>query len=511
MSWTDAASVPPPPPTPGDMLRKAPKWVQVLMFILAGVWMIMVGAMLASGSLNLLGFVVQLPILTLLTVPLARRIARQDRDPEMVWFVMAAFSAKMLGGLIRYYFTYIAYVSAGDAEEYDAFGKYLAPFYRSLNFSPPHQTGPIPGTGFLETVTGILYSVTGSSKLGAFTVFAWLGFIGLLLCWRAFCRAVPNGDHQRYGMLVLFLPSLLYWSSALGKDAWALFGLGLCAYGVSRCLTRKPLTGLAFLGAGLWAVVMIRPHVGLVVFAGLVLAALLYKPHKKSALNPIVRVITFGILFVMMLVLLAQTQQFLGVESLNQETVNTQLSNAEGRTSKEDVGSVFTPVRVNTPLDLPWATATVLFRPFPYEAHNAQSLATSFEAIFLIYLMVRGWRRLIAIPATARRAAYIAYCLGITFTFVYAFSSFSNFGILARQRCQVMPFFLALICLNEVKRRERVPIPTELDALAPEPEDPYARFPELAEGTQGLETGADTDSGSKAGQGSGDARRPDHG
>ncbi len=40
-------------------------------------------------------------------------------------------------------------------------------------------------------------------------------------------------------------------------------------------------------------------------FAGLVLAALLYKPHKSSALNPIVRVITFGILFVMMLVLIA--------------------------------------------------------------------------------------------------------------------------------------------------------------------------------------------------------------
>ncbi len=154
---------------------------------------------------------------------------------------------------------------------------------------------------------------------------------------------------------------------------------------------------------------------------------------------------------------------------------------------------------------------TVIFRPFPFEAHNVQALATSFEALFLVYLMVKGWRRLLAIPATARRASYIAYCLGITFTFVYAFSSFSNFGILARQRCQVMPFFLALICLNEVKRRERIPIPTELDALATEPEDPYARFPEPTEGAGGPETGADTGSGSKAGQGSGDPGRPDHG
>jgi hypothetical protein len=505
MSWTDAATVPPAPPTPGDILRKQPKWVQVLMFILGGVWAVMVLAMLVSGSFNLLGFVVLLPVLTLLTLPLARRVARQDRDPEMVWFVMAAFSAKMLGGLVRYYFTYIAYVSAGDAEEYDAFGKYLAPYYRSLNFSPPQKTGPIPGTGFLETVTGILYSVTGSSKLGAFIVFAWLGFIGLLLCWRAFRRAVPNGDHQRYGYLVLFLPSLLYWTSALGKDAWALFGLGLSAYGVSRCLTRKPISGLAILIVGMWAVVMIRPHVGLTVMAGLVLAALLYKPHKASALNPIVRVITFGILFVMMLVLISQTQQFLGVESLNQETVNTQLGDAEGRTSKESVGSVYTPVRVNTPIDLPYATITVLFRPFPWEANNGQALATSFEGFFLVYLSIRGWRRLLAIPATARRASYIAYCIGITFTFVYAFSAFSNFGILARQRGQVMPFFLALICLNEVKRRQRVAIPTELDALATPAEDPYGRFPDSESGGEELE------SSSKPGPASADPGRPEHG
>ena len=56
-----------------------------------------------------------------------------------------------------------------------------------------------------------------------------LGFIGLLLCWRAFKRAVPSGDARRYGLLVLFLPSLLLsgfmfpyrgmpgWAQALGE------------------------------------------------------------------------------------------------------------------------------------------------------------------------------------------------------------------------------------------------------------------------------------------------------
>ena len=473
MTWTDPKAVPAAPKTGADILREAPKWVQGFMLVLVAVWVIMVVAMLASGSFNLLGFVIQLPLLTLITIPIARRIARYDRDQSQFWFVMAAFSAKMLGALARYYFTYIAYVSVGDAEEYDAFGRYLVPFYRSFDFSP--DVGQVPGTGFLKAVTGILYSIVGSSKLGGFMVFSWLGFIGLLLCWRAFKRAVPTGDARRYGLLVLFLPSLLYWSSALGKDAWSVMGLGICSYGVARVMTQKRPSGLLILVVGLAAVVMVRPHVALTVGSGLVLAALLYKPSKTSPLNPIVRVLTFAILLVLMLVLISQTEKFLGVESLNQETVNSSLANAEGRTI--EAGSAFTPVTVNTPLDMPYATVTVLFRPFPWESHNGQTILTAAESLFLVVLTIRGWRRLQSFPRSLRREPYTAYSLGIMLTFVFAFSSFSNFGILARQRCQVMPFFLVLICLAQYKRKDPArPTGTEpgdMRMLATRPQDPY--------------------------------------
>lgn len=489
MSWTDATAVPPPPKTGADILREAPKWVQALMIVLVSVWVIMIIAMLASGSFNLFGFVVQLPVLTLITIPIARRIARYDRDPTVFWFVLAAFSAKMLGALARYYFTYIAYVSVGDAEEYDAFGRYLMPYYRSFDFSP--DVGQIPGTGFLKMITGIYYSIAGSSKLGGFIVFSWLGFIGLLLCWRAFKRAVPSGDSKRYGLLVLFLPSLLYWSSALGKDAWALFGLGVCAYGTARFMTRKPASGMLILAAGLTAVVLVRPHVALTVGSGLVLAALLYKSQRKSPLNPIFRVMTMAILLVVMLVLISQTEQFLGVETLNQETVNSELANAEGRTT--EAGSTFSPVTVNTPLDLPLATFTVLFRPMPWETHNSQTLVTAVESMFLIILTVRGWRRLRSIPRCIRKEPYIAYSLGIMLTFVYAFSSFSNFGILARQRCQVLPFFLVLICLEQYKPKDPArpsgTAPGDLQLLAARPDGPPAA------GGAPPEAGADGDDG----------------
>ena len=184
----------------------------------------------------------------------------------------------------------------------------------------------------------------------------------------------------------------------------------------------------------------------------------------------------------MMIVLISQTEKFLGVETLNQETVNyAARPTRRAEPAKEDVGSVFTPVRVNTPLDLPYATVTVLFRPFPWEAHNgAGARDVASRACSSSCLTIKGRRRLLAIPRALRREPYIAYCLGITLTFVYAFSSFSNFGILARQRCQVMPFFLALICLNEVKKRQRgrpeSDAARDIEALAPPAENPYDRF-----------------------------------
>jgi hypothetical protein len=162
---------------------------------------------------------------------------------------------------------------------------------------------------------------------------------------------------------------------------------------------------------------------------------------------------------------------------------SAQLAAAEGRTV--EAGSSFTPVRVNTPIDLPYATITVLFRPFPWETHNGQTIVTSLEGLFLIVLTVRGWRRLRSIPGDLRREPYVAYCLGIMFTFVYAFSSFSNFGILARQRCQVLPFFLVLICLEQHKPKDPArpsgTEPGDMTMLAVSPENPFAFDPEKSE------------------------------
>ena len=52
--------------------------------------------------------------------------------------------------------------------------------------------------------------------------------------------------------MIFFLPSLLFWPSGIGKEAWMTLGLGLASYGAARLLVHKP-GGFPVLALGLLA------------------------------------------------------------------------------------------------------------------------------------------------------------------------------------------------------------------------------------------------------------------
>ncbi len=85
---------------------------------------------------------------------------------------------------------------------------------------PWEASGPFPGTAFVEGLTGYVYFLIGSSLLGGFFVFSWLGFWGLLLFQRAFATALPDADCAATPCSSCSCPSLLFWPSSIGKEAW---------------------------------------------------------------------------------------------------------------------------------------------------------------------------------------------------------------------------------------------------------------------------------------------------
>ena len=221
--------------------------------------------------------------LLLISVPLLRHAASIEADPRIARLLWWAFGLKLLGALPRYAVAFGLYDGQADAAAYSRIGGALARQFRNGDFVIDLGRR-VQGTGFIEIVTGAVYSVTGATDIGGFFVFAWMGFWGLYLFHRAFVRACPDGDHWRYALLVFLLPSLLFWPSSIGKEAWMCLGLGLVAYAGSRMLTGArgglPLLALGCLGLG-----MVRPHIAaLVGFA--VFLAFVVQAHARGIIDP---------------------------------------------------------------------------------------------------------------------------------------------------------------------------------------------------------------------------------
>jgi hypothetical protein len=95
----------------------------------------------------------------------------------------------------------------------------------------------------------------------------------------------------------------------------------------------------------------------------------------------------------------------------------------------------------------PYAFATVFWRPFPTEVRKPQQMIAAAEALVLLVATLMSWRSIASIPRRLRASPYLAYALLFVLVFVYAFSAFSNFGLLARERTQVLPLYLVMLAL----------------------------------------------------------------
>jgi hypothetical protein len=409
--------------------------------------------LLQHGTYDEWGAMVIGPVLVLVSLPILARVAAATGHEWFFGVAVTALVLKLLASLARYWVAFILYGGVADASGYDGAGARLAASYRHGVFELPTGSAGA-GTHFIQVVTGIVYAVTGPTLIGGYLVFSWLGFWGLLLFYRAFQIAVPTGEHRRYALMVFFLPSLLFWPSGLGKEAWMTMGLGLCAYGVARLLNQGVAPGLAALTLGMLATAGVRPHVTLLVAGAVVIAFAVRRSRQVTPLTPVVKVVGTLALLAVTYVVLQKTASFLGVDD-SVSGFDGALQQVQSRTATG--GSQFAGAAITSPLGLPWAVVTVIFRPFPWEADNPQALAASVEGVLLVYLTWRFRRSLYVIPRLLRSTPYVTYSLAYLSAYIVAFSGFSNFGILVRERTLALPAFLVLLALAGLRPAAQPP------------------------------------------------------
>lgn len=392
-------------------------------------------------------------VLVLVSVPVLAHLGRKEDDVRVARLLPWALGLKLVAALVRFAVAFAIYDGAADASTYHAAAELLQPLYRQGDFSG--DLGSFVGTGFTTALTTVVYVFTGPTKLGGFLVFSWLGFWGLYLFYRAFCLACPEGDRWRYARLVFLLPSLLFWPSSIGKEAWMTLTLGLSAYGAARILRRKQ-GGFVLLVLGMLGTAAVRPHVSLIFVVSLGAAYLLRRsPSGGSLLAPVAKLTGVVVLAGVLTFALGQTKELFGIkDTFDADAVTFVLEKARSQTS--GAGSQFNaPESTNlSPSAFPVALVSVLFRPFPWEAENPLSLIASVEGLMLLALLVHARHRLVGAVRSLLRTPYVVLVFCYSLLFVYGFSSFANFGVLTRQRVQLLPFLLVLLALPAFRREE---------------------------------------------------------
>lgn len=386
--------------------------------------------------------VIVIPLLFLLSAPLFAFASRNETRFDLGGLLATGLA-------LRFAATYYRFTNASDGATYHLAGSELAKSYRQLNFNAD-PVFPVPGTGGMRIIAGVAEVFTNSSEFATFLLFSWLGFLGCYFIYRAFVTALPNADHRRYALLVMLWPTLLFWPSSIGKDCWLLFTIGIATLGAARVLVRRP-GGYVLLGVGLFAGSFVRPHVTLLFLLAFAAALLIgRRQHRLGALTPasVAKVAGFVVLLALGAVLATRTATLLKANDISGTSIDLSTSTGLG-------GSAFSAPNPQNPVGYVIAVVTVLFRPFLFEAHGTDMVATSFEGLFLVGLTIASWKRLVSIPRRLRPEPYTLLALAFVLVFVLAFGSVSNFGILARERSVMMPFFFVLLSVYPAEPRSR--------------------------------------------------------
>jgi hypothetical protein len=403
-------------------------------------------AAVVTRSYDVAGGLLVVAILFPPTMLLLRRAWFNEDDPVVRRLFVAGAVAKLGGVALRYVVAFSLYGGTADAEAYHVSGAVIAQELRQGQLT--HVAighGSIIGTNAIELITGLVYTITGATKVGGFVAFAWLGYWGAFMCYRAFKIAMPRGRHRLYAGLIFLMPSMVFWPSSLGKEAIMIFGLGLSLLGIARLLRHLP-RAFPVLVAGLFVTGIVRPHITLLTIIATLGAYFRLDPEPGTRRRPLIaRVPAFLVLLVLSVLALAAVGSKFNVDPTDTASISGIAAQASAQTSEG--GSEFKPVALTNPLAIIPAVFTVLYRPTVLEASGLQVAAVASECTALLLLTIFALRRmrlrtLIGDPYARLALVYVGL-------FCFAFSSFANFGILARQRVQTLPLLFVLLALPD--------------------------------------------------------------
>ncbi|HEX8584866.1 MAG TPA: hypothetical protein VF680_10680 [Allosphingosinicella sp.] len=358
------------------------------------------------------------------------RFARASSSPSR-FLLFALLLPVHIGASVAGY--YLSLESGSDAQLY-----YYDPW-------KSYGSGTGVSTIFIINLVQFLKSYVGGSFLDYFLLFQAAGFWGILFIIRAF-----DDIHQELGRpifsgvyLLLFLPGLHFWTSAIGKDGLMFLAVAMCAWAAFRLKSRY----LVF-GAGIAIALLVRPHIALVALVAFALALLVGRGTSLLTRAALLAVVLAGI---------SSTVGILEevVTGLNFSSTESMAEVFESRNRiSEESGADATITGASFPVRL----LSLLFRPFFFDAKGLLGYAASLENLLLLAVIVILLRHFGTALALARATLFARFAF-FFFILVGALLATVNYnvGLGLRQKMMMMPalltFFAATLAVRSARKR----------------------------------------------------------
>lgn len=291
-------------------------------------------------------------------------------------------------------------------------------------------------------LTSIFVNVFGLSFLGVFLVFNIFGVVGLL-AFDGSLKLAVQGKQKSIRILasiVIFLPSISFWSSAIGKDALAFMATGLALWSALDLSRRAALMAFAVL-----VMFWVRPHI-----AGIMVLALVVSTLFDSRVSLRIKSVLSAASVLASIVLVPFALRYAGlgdditIKSISEYVERRQSYNMDGG-GGVDISS----------MSLPFQMFTYLFRPVLFEARNLFSFAAAVDNFIILILFVMGLYSFL-IGRRSRLSENSIFMLAFIFgSWLILSVTTANLGIAVRQKWMFAPLLIFLLLSVSGRHRSR--------------------------------------------------------
>jgi len=295
-----------------------------------------------------------------------------------------------------------------------------------------------PGTSVIILFTALLVRIFSFSLLACFLVFNIFGTIGLLAFDGALRKVIGKNNRLllKLATLIVFLPSISFWTSSIGKDSVFFMATGLILWAATNIKNSKNLILFA-----VFCMLLIRPHI-----AALALVALMTSFIFNNSFSLKIRLLCGISSFIVamplfpLLFLYVGFESVIGIEGVSEYIEKRQGYNMGGGSSI-DISSMSFPMQL----------FTLMFRPHIFEAGTILALLAAIDNTIILLIFIFGSvayfkkkqnEKILNYPCREDR---IFMWIFVSLTWVVLALTTPNLGIAIRQKWMFAPVLIYLL------------------------------------------------------------------